>query len=107
MYFPTNRIYDPKIPRLRNNDSDTYRIELADAMLIERIKKAEDARTSAAYSGSMTDGGCHLNLEALKAFAYGWNHEFPPEWEGDVKKKENEQDPDYKKYLELKKRFEG
>lgn len=102
-YFLNEEEYDPKIPILRGDQDD-----MVTELVKQKMKEAEKKRLSAAYGGSWGDGGCSRTLDALRLFAYGWNHEVPPEWESIIKQKENERDPEYEKFLELKKkRFEG
>lgn len=107
MYFPQSKHYDPKIPRLKSDANHQDETAIADALIIGQMEEADDKRISAGYSGSWSDGGCAQMLDALRLFAYGWNHEFPPEWRNTIKQQENEKDPEYEKFLELKKRFEG
>jgi hypothetical protein len=101
MYFHNENEYDPKIPILKNDSG------MITDLIRAKMAEAESKRTNAAYSGAWDDGGCHKILDELRLFSYGWNHEVPPEWQDIVKQQENEKDPDYKVFLELKKRFEG
>lgn len=105
-YFSTSKSYDPEIPLLKR-DGNTEASDLAYELIIAKLKDAEGKRVSAGFAGSWGDGGCSHEMNALRLFAYGWNHEFPPEWNDEIKQKENEKDPEYAKFLELKKRFEG
>ena len=65
------------------------------------LTAAADARESAGYGGRMDDGGASRLEDQVKFYNYGRNGIVPPEWETYKK----ELDPEYQRYLELKKKF--
>jgi hypothetical protein len=67
------------------------------------LKDAENIRITAGFYGSFDDGGASVLESQVKFYEYGARGIIPPEW----KKYENKLDPEYSKYLELKKKFEG
>lgn len=70
--------------------------------LIEIIlKDAKLREENAGLEGGMHDGGSGRLRDQVKFFMYGYEMIIPPEW----KQYHNELDPEYEKYLELKKKF--
>lgn len=79
---------------MNSNDIDTIiKIVLEDAKLCE---------TNAGFSGAYDDGGATRLRDAVKYYKYGCEMIVPPEWKQYLIKL----DPEYEKYLELKKKFE-
>lgn len=86
--------------------------KLLDKVIELRLADAESARLSAAYGGAYHDGGSGNLLNQVKFFNYGRNGTFPPEWNETLKKAkkillQEENSVEYRKFLELKKKFEG
>ena len=70
------------------------------------LKKAHQLKEDAGYVGRMDDGGAGRLEDQVKFYQYGVTGEFPSEWIYYRKEFEKENDPQYKTYLELKKKFE-
>jgi len=71
--------------------------------LIKIVKSAADnAEKNAAYGGQMNDGEASKIRTQAYFYEYGMELIMPKEWE----EYEKEMDPEYNKYLELKKKFE-
>ena len=68
---------------------------------------ADDLEMNAAYSGSMSDGGASRKRENLEFWLSGVRQDVPKQYAQLVKEFESKKDPEYQKYLELKKKFEG
>lgn len=69
--------------------------------------KAEELRTGAAYAGSWGDNGAGDLLTKLQYWIAGLNGRIPEGFLGYAKEVEQISDPDWEKYQELKKKFEG
>ncbi len=75
--------------------------------LIRRvIQRGENVANDAAYGGHHHDGGGGRIKSEAEFYLMGMNGEVPKEWEKDWKQLQKESDPDYEKYLSLKKKFE-
>jgi len=82
-----------------------------DEKVLKRAKerwqeKAKEAEYNAGMEGRYDDGGCTHMLQLLSAFEHGLRGEVPSFLSSTYKQVENEMDPEYEKYLELKKKFE-
>lgn len=74
----------------------------------KRVKDlADDLEMNAAYSGSMSDGGASRKRENLEFWISGIRQEIPKQYAQLADEFERKKDPEYEKYLELKKKFEG
>jgi thiamine kinase-like enzyme len=81
--------------------------ELLSKVLAIVKEDIENRRTIAAYNGERSDGGAgHIQRE-LDVFLAVVNGHFPPTWKSYIEKAKQEGDPEYEKYLELKKKFGG
>jgi hypothetical protein len=69
-------------------------------------KIAEQRRLDAGYSGSYDDGGARMLEEKVEAWEAGLNGTIPKCISNLHKEFSKTIDPEYQKYLELKKRFE-
>jgi hypothetical protein len=69
------------------------------------LAEANSRRLDAGYGGRMDDGGASALETQVAYFNYGRTDTLPPEWIKFEKQAIAEADPDYKKYLELKKKF--
>lgn len=73
------------------------------------IKEYEERKMSAGYGGEHHDGGHRHAMLILNAFYAGIDYNekgiFPDFLSNYIQEAENMEDPDYKKYLELKKKF--
>lgn len=78
------------------NEDDVKK--LTEIILKATARKEDDA----GYEGGMNDGGASRLREQVKFFMYGFNLVVPPEW----REFQVQLDPEYQKYLELKKKFE-
>lgn len=65
------------------------------------LKAAAQAREDAGYGGRHDDGGASRLEDQVKFYNYGRAGAIPAEWKPYAK----HLDPDYQKYLELKKKF--
>ena len=68
---------------------------------------ADDLEMNAAYSGSMSDGGASRKRENLEFWLSGIRQDVPKQYAQLADEFERKKDPEYQKYLELKKKFEG
>lgn len=68
--------------------------------------KAQELRNSAAYGGDWGDKGAGNLLINLQCWIDGLNGRIPEGFLGYAKEIEQTSDPDWKKYQELKKKFE-
>ena len=66
----------------------------------------EDARRRRDDAG-WDDGDGERLEEQLRFFQYGRVGAFPPEWSAYMEQATRESDPDYARYLELRRKFEG
>jgi len=74
----------------------------------ERIKsEAHAAAESAAYNGSFGDNGAGALTHTLRIYYLGFRRELPEEWKKYEQDYLHSKDPDYRRYLELKRKFEG
>lgn len=67
------------------------------------LAEADRLEESAAASGGWGSGGTDRLREQVKYYKYGMNCSIPSEW----KSYQVQLDPEYQKYLELKKKFES
>ena len=67
---------------------------------------ADNKRKNAAYSGDMGDGGAKMLEDQVDIYRAGMSGRIPPVWLEYHKEFTNVSDPEYQKYLELKKKFE-
>jgi hypothetical protein len=65
------------------------------------LKEAKNREMSAAYGGERGDGGARILRAQVEIFRAGLDGRIPDEW----KSYEKQLDPEYKRYLELKKKF--
>lgn len=70
------------------------------------LKAADNAEQNAGFSGLMSDGGASVMRKQVKAFMDGLDQVVPDFLAPYVTQIVRESDPEYAKYLELKKRFE-
>lgn len=68
---------------------------------------ADDLEMNAAYSGSMSDSGASRKRENLEFWLSGVRQDVPKQYAQLANEFERKKDPEYQKYLELKKKFEG
>jgi len=68
--------------------------------------EAQIRYVNATYSGKSHDGGKNELLKQIECFQAGLNRKTPECWNAFTKQYNKENDPEYKKYLELKKKFE-
>lgn len=85
---------------------------MLDKGLINYIEKrvndlADNLERNAAYSGSMSDGGASRKRENLEFWLSGVRQDVPKQYAQLANEFESKKDPEYQKYLELKKKFEG
>lgn len=70
----------------------------------------QDRKMNAGYGGQQHDGGYDAAMNVLSAFNAGvafTKHKTPPDFLKDyIQEAENLEDPEYRKYLELKRKFE-
>lgn len=90
-----------------------HSLEIADMMTDLVLTEAKNAEMEAGYGGRMDDGGASDLRRQVLAYRAGWNQEVPQGWTEFYKQalrvyqqRQREKDPDYKKYLELKNKFE-
>lgn len=70
--------------------------------LIEKVLDDANCREQdSAFEGGMSDGGAGRLREQVRFYIYGRDGTIPSEW----KIHEHKLDPEYQKYLELKKKF--
>lgn len=70
------------------------------------LKIADDKELSAGLSGSYSDGGARLLRDEVEFYKMGRDGIVPPQWKIHISNFQREKDPDYTKYLELKRKFE-
>ncbi len=73
------------------------------------LTSAGNSSLNAGYSGSHSDNGAGASVEALKAFLSGYSMakgSGAGKYQEILDQHNQENDPEYKKYLELKKKFE-
>lgn len=75
-------------------------------LLMYVLQQAQTARTDAGYGGSHHDGGAGDLERQVEVFVAALLGETPESWEKFAKALRRNNDPDYQKYLELKRRFE-
>lgn len=85
---------------------------MLDKGLVNYIEKrvndlADDLEMNAAYSGSMSDSGASRKRENLAFWLSGVRQDVPKQYAQLANEFESKKDPEYQKYLELKKKFEG
>lgn len=80
--------------------------DVIDKALEKYRNSADSAEQSAAYNGSMHDGGAGLMRAQAIAYEDGLDGKIPSFLMPFIKQINREEDPDYRKYLELKGRFE-
>jgi hypothetical protein len=76
--------------------------EIADVIKLV-LEDAHSKREGAAFMGERGDRGASTLEMQVRFYKYGLNAELPTEWV----KYSAQLDPEYKQYLELKKKFEG
>lgn len=77
------------------------------AKAISKLREeADDVERNAAYGGAMHDGGASRMRAEVIAYEAGLKRTIPPFLEPFVKQIEREEDPEYSKFLELKRKFE-
>lgn len=75
--------------------------------LLKALEDAQAKRQAAGLQGSTSDGGASSIEMCVTAYSNGWRRMIPQWLEEYVKQVENEADPDYEKYLELREKFQG
>lgn len=85
---------------------------MLDKELVNYIEKrvndiADDLEMNAAYSGSMSNRGASRKRENLEFWLSGVRQDVPKQYAQLANEFERKKDPEYQKYLELKKKFEG
>lgn len=85
---------------------------MLDKGLVNYIEKrvndiADNLEMNAAYSGSMSDSGASRKRENLEFWISGIRQDVPKQYAQLSDEFERKKDPEYEKYLELKKKFEG
>lgn len=77
------------------------------------LEDAKEKRKNAGMAGSWNDNGASDFERQVKIYRHGMSHTIPEDWEKYetqarkiLKKKSNESDPEYQRYLALKKKFE-
>lgn len=83
------------------------------AVANQRLKKADDLRANAGYSGAMHDGGSGRVQDEANAFICGLSGILPNGWNTEMAKvqmdfdqKVKEKDPEYKEFVRLKEKFD-
>lgn len=92
-------LYNPKCKKHTIRE-----IELA---LARYRKEADEAELSAGYSGEMSDGGADRMRQQADAFEAGLKGIVPDFLKDILLQVQRENDSEYAKYLELKKKFES
>jgi hypothetical protein len=89
-------------------NEDQFDAELNNILiaLMRYRKVADDVEKSAALGGSMDDGGATKMRDLAIAYQAGLNRTVPDFLTPFIKEINRETDPEYRKYLELKNRFE-
>lgn len=83
-----------------------FNVELVRKALVKYRIAADDVERNAAYGGAMHDGGAsRMRAEAI-AYEDGLERTIPSFLEPFIKEVNRQEDPDYAKFLELKKKFE-
>jgi hypothetical protein len=81
---------------------DQYHKNLIDFI----IKKAEQEKENAAFSGCWSDGGYQSTLDEISIWKAGLEGKVPKEWSAYVRAFRRETDPEYKDYIRLKDKFD-
>lgn len=89
-------------------NEDQFDAELNNILIaLMRYRKAADAvEKGAALGGSMDDGGATKMRDLANAYQSGLNRTVPDFLIPFIKEINRETDPEYQKYLKLKKKFE-
>jgi len=80
---------------------------VAESFLNFLLHKARRLRDDAGHSGAHDDGGAGALEREIAAYRAGMAKDVPSFWNTDLEQFLREKDPDYVKYLELRRRFEG
>lgn len=67
---------------------------------------ADNKELDAGMGGRHDDGGARILRQQISFYQMGRNGTIPSDWERYANELKNEKDPEYAKYLELKKKFE-
>lgn len=86
---------------VRDATTDQATRDLLEYILLE----AQSRRISAAYGGAMHDNGASDLESQVEVYVAGLKRVSPSCWEPLVQAFNRDHDPDYAKYLELKKKF--
>jgi len=77
-----------------------------EALITAMYAKAEDMKKSAGLSGEWHDGGASDLVEQIESFKCGMTGQVPNNWLKVANQLQTEADPDWKRYQELKDKFE-
>lgn len=69
------------------------------------LADAHNARESAGYSGSWSDGGASVLEAQVQYYRYGMQGTIPPDWSKYARQAEVAEDPEYAEYLRLHAKF--
>lgn len=70
-------------------------------------RKANTLREDAGYNGEQTDGGASALIQQVEIYEAAMSKTIPDCWRKDYADFVKQIDPEYTKYLELKKKFES
>lgn len=70
-------------------------------------RKANTLQENAGYSGDNTDGGARILIQQVEIYEAAMSKTIPDCWRKDYDAFVKQTDPEYAKYLELKKKFES
>lgn len=76
-----------------------------DKIIVLVHRAAQDARVDAGMTGRWDDGGAGSLEMQIEFFNYGRHGITPPSWSKFAQQAAAEADPDYAKYIELRKKF--
>lgn len=76
-------------------------------LLLQALEEdAKSREVDAGYSGSWGDNGAGALRDKIAIYRHGMAKTIPPEWTRLAREIIKQEDPEYKKFLELKKKFE-
>lgn len=80
-------------------------MKLIDKVIELVLRDARNRKESAGFSGRWDDGGASTLETQVEYYNYGRAGTVPPAWAKFVQQADRESDPEYAKYLELKRKF--
>jgi hypothetical protein len=93
-------IHDYVVPQIETMPDEIARV------LFHKMGSAFNAETNAGRSGDQRDGGAGSILVAVEMFVHGWFKKLPREWQLISERLKRMDDPEYREYVRLKKKFE-